>query len=237
MTLDSIDQALNVVLAGLIYGSSAWLACAFSFFVLSQRRKRKVARPMLLLAPAAEETAVETFTAVCSEDVGTKEALWVEDEEPCIEITIAQPLLIAPIAQKGLPVEQLVSGLEESLIEENLVEEGLVETGLVETGLVEENLAEAVNECVVEAFLGTPSPSSVEIVCEPVNWRKWKVADLRKASIAKICGVRTRPIGSRRNLLKADLIAQYEQQLKRLTKAPSKRLVITELSAVKEDVA
>ncbi len=60
----------------------------------------------------------------------------------------------------------------------------------------------------------------VQITCEPINWKKWKVSDLRKANLAKICGVRTRPIGSRRNLTKTDLIAQYEQQLKRFTKSP-----------------
>ncbi|PZO56955.1 MAG: hypothetical protein DCF15_07725 [Phormidesmis priestleyi] len=58
------------------------------------------------------------------------------------------------------------------------------------------------------------------IICEPVNWKKWKAADLRKASIAKVCGVRMTPIGSRRKLTKADLIAQYEQTLKRLTRSP-----------------
>lgn len=66
----------------------------------------------------------------------------------------------------------------------------------------------------------THSVEAVKIVCEPVDWKKWKVGDLRKANIAKTCGVRIRPIGSRRNLSKADLIAQYEQQLKRFTKAP-----------------
>ncbi len=61
---------------------------------------------------------------------------------------------------------------------------------------------------------------SQPITCEPVNWKKWKAADLRKASIAKACGVRMTPIGSRRKLTKADLIAQYEQNLKRLTRSP-----------------
>ncbi len=61
------------------------------------------------------------------------------------------------------------------------------------------------------------------IACEPVNWKKWKVNDLRDASIAKECGVKTQPIGSRRNLTKADLVAQYKQNLKRLTKAPPKQ--------------
>ncbi len=62
------------------------------------------------------------------------------------------------------------------------------------------------------------------IDCEPVDWKKWKVGDLRKANIAKVCSVRTRPIGSRRNLAKADLIAQYEQNLKRLTKSPPEQI-------------
>ncbi len=57
-----------------------------------------------------------------------------------------------------------------------------------------------------------------QIACEPVNWKKWKVDDLRKASIARACGVKSTPVGSRRKLTKADLIAQYEQNLKRMTK-------------------
>lgn len=64
------------------------------------------------------------------------------------------------------------------------------------------------------------APISQPIICEPVNWKKWKAADLRKASTAKVCGVRMTPIGSRRKLTKADLIAQYEQNLKRLTRSP-----------------
>lgn len=69
------------------------------------------------------------------------------------------------------------------------------------------------------------------IACEPVNWKKWKVGDLRKADIAKVCGVRSRPIGSRRALTKADLIAQYEQNLKRLTKSPPKQIVDQNMTA------
>ena len=62
-----------------------------------------------------------------------------------------------------------------------------------------------------------PSPTPPPIVCEPVNWKKWKVGELRQASITSVCGVRTTPIGSKRKLKKADLIAQYEQNLKRMT--------------------
>ncbi len=79
----------------------------------------------------------------------------------------------------------------------------------------------AANPTILPASTCAVEP--IEIICEPVNWKNWKVGDLRKASIAKTCGVRTRPIGSRRNLSKADLIAQYEQQLKRFTKAPARQ--------------
>ncbi|MEO0807900.1 MAG: hypothetical protein AAFY33_16500, partial [Cyanobacteria bacterium J06643_4] len=65
-----------------------------------------------------------------------------------------------------------------------------------------------------------PVSMPFEMTCVPVDWKKWRVADLRRANLAEVCGVRTRPIGSRRNLKKADLIAQYEQQLKRYTKVP-----------------
>lgn len=91
--------------------------------------------------------------------------------------------------------------------------------------------AEATKTVGSVQVISSPTPLStyladpIEIVCEPVNWKQWKVGDLRKASIAKTCGVRTRPVGSRRNLSKGDLIAQYEQQLKRFTKAPTKKAI------------
>ncbi len=75
------------------------------------------------------------------------------------------------------------------------------------------------------------------IACEPVNWKKWKVSDLRAANIAKECGVKTQPIGSRRNLTKADLIAQYEQNLRRLTKAPPKQADREEEKAKRSKIA
>ena len=76
-----------------------------------------------------------------------------------------------------------------------------------------------------ETTIKVPSPTPAhpqvqQITCEPVNWKKWKVNDLRKASIARVCGVKSTPVGSRRKLSKADLIAQYEQNLKRMTKRP-----------------
>lgn len=58
------------------------------------------------------------------------------------------------------------------------------------------------------------------ITCQPVSWKKWKVGELRQANITHVCGVRISPIGSSRKLTKADLIAQYEQNLKRMTYEP-----------------
>ncbi len=78
---------------------------------------------------------------------------------------------------------------------------------------------EAKNPIVSPAIAPVASSHLVEqqISCEPVSWEKWKVTDLRKASIAQACGVKSTPVGSRRKLTKADLIAQYEQNLKRMT--------------------
>ncbi len=95
-----------------------------------------------------------------------------------------------------------------------------------ERPLVEKHLGKDTVEKIEQAAITPVSTYPIEpvkITCEPVNWKKWKVSDLRKANIARTCGVRTRPIGSRRNLTKADLIAQYEQQLKRFTKAPARQ--------------
>ena len=143
MTLSAIDQALNVLLTGFIYGSGTWIACAFCTYVMTQRRRQRMTRPVRS-------------------------------------------------AQVEPPVVQSLKSAKSAVQRE------------------------------IEGVSVHASPSTAVIVCEPVDWKKWKVADLRKASIANICGVRTRPIGSRRNLPKADLIAQYKQQLKRLTKAQPK---------------
>lgn len=200
MTLNSIDQALNVVLTGLIYGSGTWLACAFGMHIITRRQKIKP-KPVLLLAPCEADTEVKTFD---QQDVPAKEESCAEDKEPSIEIIIEQPLPVT----FGQPVAQPVIKAVESLADAKKEEEP------------EEKEDVTVQSLPSPMEMSPAEVASTEIVCEPVDWKKWKVTDLRRASIAKVCGVRTRPIGSRRNLLKADLIAQYEQQLKRLTKVP-----------------
>ncbi|MGD1864580.1 MAG: hypothetical protein ACFB0D_08495 [Phormidesmis sp.] len=195
MTLSAIDQALNVLLTGFIYGSGTWIACAFCTYVMTQRRRQRMPRPVLLLAPAKAAVVVETFevrslpgkAAVLIEENALK-----EENMPKIDIIIEPVLPLVRSAQVEPPVVQSLKSAKSAVQRE------------------------------IEGVSVHASPSTAVIVCEPVDWKKWKVADLRKASIANICGVRTRPIGSRRNLPKADLIAQYKQQLKRLTKAQPK---------------
>ena len=205
MTLDSIDLAVDMVVAGLIYGSGTWFVCAFGLYVVSRRRKRQAMRPVLLLAPALEPAVVEPFEL----DDSLSEAIVLTSDEridvaPNIEIIIEQPLLIAPAAQPELFPEKSIEKVpgKESMGKKAIEKESI----------------EGIEEKPVAALPDIAEIDSADIVCEPVDWKKWRVADLRKASLAKTCGVRTRPIGSKRNLLKADLIAQYEQQLKRFTR-------------------
>ncbi|EDX86556.1 hypothetical protein S7335_4261 [Synechococcus sp. PCC 7335] len=144
MTIEFIDHALNIVLAGLLYGSEAWVIGAFGLYIATRE------------SPSSS-SASAMFVATETTDVESK-------------------------------LEEIVKA--------------------------KSNFERSV------AILPYPAEFA-QIVCEPVDWKQWKVSDLRKASVAKTCGVRTRPIGSRRNLPKPDLIAQYKQQLKRLTKVPT----------------
>lgn len=203
MAFHSIDQALTVMLTGLIYGSGAWLACTFGFYVVTQQRKAKATRPVFLLAPAAELSVAETFRVrdSLSEDRLPIET-FVEDKEPSIEPSIEHA------------IEQPCVSVAAAAAERSVVD-------------VVKISVERETDCAT----GQRFVSSIEIVCEPVDWKKWRVADLRKASVAGACGVRTRAVGSRRNLLKADLIVQYKQQLKRLTKSTSKLLYEKEIVA------
>ncbi|MGB3769312.1 MAG: hypothetical protein WA947_22365 [Phormidesmis sp.] len=77
-----------------------------------------------------------------------------------------------------------------------------------------EVMPEIVSEVLPNTGFAVEAPP---MVCQPVNWKKWKVGELRQASMTRVCGVRISPIGSSRKLAKADLIAQYEQALKRMT--------------------
>lgn len=109
------------------------------------------------------------------------------------------------------------------LISTDLVAEAVeeVQTAVTSTETNSSEVVPAAKAAVAPVPLLPPAivPEIVPppIVCEPVNWKKWKVGELRQASITKVCGVRISPIGSSRKLKKADLIAQYEQNLRRMT--------------------
>ncbi|MGC1309684.1 MAG: hypothetical protein WA885_20875 [Phormidesmis sp.] len=123
---------------------------------------------------------------------------------------------------------------EKSVVDKGTLKQAITDTSVAEKPVAEKPVAEksvAEKPVTVQNALPLTKPTgSIEIIvntaepqeitCEPVNWKKWKVADLRKASICSACGVRIKPIGSSRNLPKANLIAQYEQNLKRFTKRP-----------------
>lgn len=184
MTLSAIDQALDVALAGILFGSVTWIAAAFSIFVVTHKRKQKRTSTLAAL-PAAR---VKPMLAPAS--------------VPLLQLESASVPLLQPEPLQAEPSLEII-------IEQ-------------QTPRVRSSQPQSVATRVPKTQ--KPTVQRLEIVCEPVNWKKWKVADLRKASLAKSFGVRTRPIGSKRNLPKADLIAQYEQQLKRLTKAADKEV-------------
>ena len=55
----------------------------------------------------------------------------------------------------------------------------------------------------------------ITIICEPINWDSWKLDTLRSSRYTQTFGVKIRPVGSRKKLPNADLIAQYEQAISR----------------------
>lgn len=80
-----------------------------------------------------------------------------------------------------------------------------------------EVMPEVTTETPTETVSVVQAVEVSKITCQPVNWKKWKVNELRQTNITRVCGVRVSLIGSSRKLTKPDLIAQYEQNLKRMT--------------------
>ncbi len=161
MTINFIDQVLNIAIAALVYGSEIWFTYAFSLYVATHKLESSK-------QPAQKKT--QTLLPAKAPDLSTN------------------------LSQREAPRQAI------------------------------EPKVTASPATTVKVPSNTPVHSGIQqITCEPVNWKKWKVNDLRKASIACVCGVKATPIGSRRKLTKADLIAQYEQNLKRMTKLPPAR--------------
>lgn len=84
------------------------------------------------------------------------------------------------------------------------------------TRVAQEQVAKRLDECIAmpierpNATIGLAQPVSAdqEILCEPVDWILWKVADLRCWRIRNIFGVSAEQ--NRRKLRKQELIDQYE---------------------------
>ncbi len=230
MTFSLIDQALNVVMTGLVYGSEMWIACAFGLFVATREpdieRDRQVERALpQSVHPTVDQGEIEIII-----EQRHKQALSRASAPEQIRVQDISRQETVEGSAKG-PVEKLT----EELVEESAQKAAKSPQRKTNRKTSQETKSRKAKPAVEavskpahrkqkgqEQNIWEPA-TSASIVCEPVNWKRWKVADLRKASIAKVCGVRIRPIGSRRNLSKADLIAQYEQQMRRLTKSPTKR--------------
>lgn len=214
MTIKLIDDALNIAIASLIYGSEIWLACAFVLYVLrSKERKAKTVGVTGVTTPQPGITiTIEPVETSLGKSVKTKLL-----QEQSVELQ-EQPLKVAsrtqPKAIAGNKASQDSAPAKEKAITSQATNKTIAVKRLAipQKTFPKEVIpqAKAVSQAIVQQ----------DIVCESVDWKRWKVGDLRKASIYKACGVRIRPIGSRRNLPKADLIAQYEQNLKRLTRKP-----------------
>ncbi|MEL6937712.1 MAG: hypothetical protein AAFO84_00800 [Cyanobacteria bacterium J06598_1] len=215
MTINLIDYALNVALTGLIYGSEIWIVCAFGTYLVTHTRKSKAINQNNNQKHVQKHTHQPEIEVDCvpgieiiieqaptEQSVVKKSTARFAVQPPQTQHQKQQPALI-PLLPTVLPLSAEKAATPPSVPAKSVS----MPTELVSTAIVSTAIA------------------STEIICEPVNWKQWKVADLRKASVANVCGVRIRPIGSKRNLPKADLIAQYKQQLKRFTKQPSKRVV------------
>ncbi len=168
MIFGLIDQALNVVMTGIVYGSEMWIACAFGLYVATQDP---------VVQKDVHEAKTQAKQKLADGSAGTPQPKPAHKINQKIKPRRAKPTVVVgfePVRSVSTQVTREPNGCE-------------------------------------------------SIACEPVNWKQWKVADLRRASIAQVCGVRIRPIGSPRHLPKSDLIAQYEQQLRRLTKTPPEK--------------
>ena len=179
MTIQFIDQVLNIAISSLVYGSEIWLAYVFSLFVATHQLES-------LKQPAERKTQRVSSTA---DSVRSSKLSQQEIEPQAIETQVTAPGKVTAKETASKTKQQV-----------------------------------ALSAAVSPASQVCPPIQQQQITCEPVNWKKWKVDDLRKASIARACNVKSTPVGSRRKLTKADLIAQYEQNLKRMTKQPSARL-------------
>ena len=196
MTLKLIDQALTAAISLLIYGSELWFTLAFTLYVATHHHD-------------ADEKLEKTLPAAKTPILEKDSASPVKASSP---VQSSSPVQTTAVSEKA-PYIKVSS---EKVFSEKFIPSPLSSKAAAPKAHVPKSLSTKISAAKISSVKTVSQP----IICEPVNWKKWKAADLRKASIAKVCGVRMTPIGSRRQLTKADLIAQYEQTLKRLTRSP-----------------
>ena len=187
MTIQLVERVLDWAIALFMYGSGAWLSYAAIRFV--------VTRPKASDGTAVEERPIFEAATAGSISIEVVEGAGFEEEE---RGAIAETLLEVPLSSTEPVAESFDSDPSETETSVEMSVDKPVTLPLLSPSIVS-------------------APEISPIVCEPVNWKKWKVGELRQARITSVCGVRTTPIGSKRKLKKADLIAQYEQNLKRMT--------------------
>ncbi|NJM99736.1 MAG: hypothetical protein HC800_23670 [Phormidesmis sp. RL_2_1] len=64
----------------------------------------------------------------------------------------------------------------------------------------------------IEKIPTAPQSNHPEIVCEPIDWKLWKVKELRETALRNIFNIKVRKDG--RASRKRDLISQYEKAMK-----------------------
>lgn len=204
MTIKLVDQALNVAITSLIYGSEIWLTCAFSLYV-ARRISLKAKAQNTALADCVKSPDLAKIQFEATDAAVEKAQLDTALEKPVDKTILAKAVVESSLEVKTQDVKTNVT--KPLSLKKKATKKGAIKKAVSEKEIIEKET------------VGTETVT-FQISCEPVNWKLWKVGDLRKASIYRACGVRIRPIGSRKNLPKANLIAQYEQNLKRLTKLP-----------------
>lgn len=235
MTIKLIDDALNIAITGLIYGSEIWLACAFILYVM-RSKERKIRKAGLLISQPG--IAITIHPAKATPEIPIDETL---TETSPVERSLERlPLSVGESVFETRSVLDAEFVLDAKPVVEGIAKKGKAiasraaeKTSAVKTLVVSQKPSskKIVSQNSLPQKAASQQIVRPEIVCEPVDWKRWKVGDLRKASIYKACDVRIRPIGSRRNLPKGDLIAQYEQNLKRLTKQPPTLAVMQDQTA------
>jgi hypothetical protein len=231
MNIKLVDHVLTLSMTGLLYGSELWLVCAFGFFIAKRRKAAAMSDNSELNASglntsglpvsASQETCVKhSFNAVATPVV---QAIKTETADESANEHVSK--------SASKPASEAATTIAAEIVAETTLKATAIapQPPLAAHCAPQPSSQPNQSTLLPKVFKPINSPPlrkvrtptrQPAITCAPVNWQQWKVSDLRKANIAQACGVKTRPVGSRRTLTKADLVAQYQQNLKRLTQAP-----------------